>query len=292
MSTNSQQATIVGEPSGKSAQIETVGNVIRRFLNIPGTLVDECKIHINADGLKIKAVDPANVAMVEIEAPAEAFDEFDVTDEMIVGVNLDTLQKRASTARMGKNADDGVAIDFNATRTRLTVDREYGSTELERTDEWLNIDPDAIRQEPEIPDIVDQMHWSAEIDAKALKAAFDGVGASSDHAEIKSNGDDLQVFGRSVDSEGDITEATHITAEGVVETDEDEDGASMFSLDYLEEFASALKTGKVDDVEVMWGDEFPAFFGFERTDDEDNMLYEGRLMIAPRIRDSDRPGGE
>ena len=37
------------------------------------TLVDECKLRTNADGVSITAVDPANVAMVDMETDASAF---------------------------------------------------------------------------------------------------------------------------------------------------------------------------------------------------------------------------
>ena len=41
------------------------GDRLSDFLKPVSALVDECKLHLNVDGLRIAAVDPANVAMVD-----------------------------------------------------------------------------------------------------------------------------------------------------------------------------------------------------------------------------------
>ena len=54
----------------------------RHFINIIGAVVDEFKLSISKDGWKVRAVDPANVVLVNIDLPKESFGsyEFAVTD--------------------------------------------------------------------------------------------------------------------------------------------------------------------------------------------------------------------
>jgi len=47
--------------------------------------------------------------------------------------------------------------------------------------------------------------------------------------------------------------------------------------------AEGLKSAKVDDVTLVWGEEFPIRLEFERTIDEE-VAYEGCYMLAPRIQ--------
>ncbi len=45
----------------------------RQFFNIMGAIVDEFRLHISKDGWKVAAVDPANVALVELNLPKDNF---------------------------------------------------------------------------------------------------------------------------------------------------------------------------------------------------------------------------
>lgn len=58
--------------------------------------------------------------------------------------------------------------------------------------------------------------------------------------------------------------------------------SSRFSIDYLQDMADELKSGKVDDVTLVWSNEFPIRLEFERTIDE-RVAYEGEYFLVPRI---------
>jgi proliferating cell nuclear antigen len=47
---------------------------LRTALDSVSVLVDECKIHLEEDGFSIRAVDPANVGMVDLTLDREAFE--------------------------------------------------------------------------------------------------------------------------------------------------------------------------------------------------------------------------
>ena len=61
------------------------------IISIISDLVIEVKIKINKDGMNILAVDPANVAMIILNLPSNAFSQLEVQEETI-GVNLESLK--------------------------------------------------------------------------------------------------------------------------------------------------------------------------------------------------------
>ena len=83
----------------------------RQFFNIMGSIVDEFRLHISKDGWNVAAVDPANVALINIDLPKDNFMnyEFGETDnwtsnidghptgimeeELKVGIDIDTIKQ-------------------------------------------------------------------------------------------------------------------------------------------------------------------------------------------------------
>jgi proliferating cell nuclear antigen len=62
------------------------------IISIISELVLEVRIKVNKEGLSLIAIDPANVAMVSFKLPAEAFSDFEVDSEEVLGVSLDSLK--------------------------------------------------------------------------------------------------------------------------------------------------------------------------------------------------------
>lgn len=284
------QTTLIGEPSGENVTVQTSGRMIRPLFELPIALVDECKLRFTDDGLHIEAVDPANVGMLQLDVNAAAFDEYDVeaTGGIVVGTNLKKLRSNLRNARKGKSSDDAVELAFDQTMTTVEVTREYPRTELTRSSELLNIDPDSIRDEPDVPTL--NLAWSAEADLLAFRDAVEHVASISDHIDVREREGDLVMGG--IDDSDHIGQYGAVAEfDGVAEaTDDDADtGAhSKFSLDYVEDFADALKKALVDDVTVRWDQEMPLFIEFERTvetEDGEQVAYEGKYMLAPRIMD-------
>jgi proliferating cell nuclear antigen len=65
---------------------------LSKAVDLISELVTEVKIRFNEHGLSITAIDPANVAMVNLRIPKKAFSEFDSGNEAL-GVNLDNLKR-------------------------------------------------------------------------------------------------------------------------------------------------------------------------------------------------------
>jgi proliferating cell nuclear antigen len=70
-------------------------------ISIISELVTEVKINVGEEGLKIIAVDPANVALVSFLLPKTTFSQYEVGKDEKLGVSLDSLKsvlKRSSSS--------------------------------------------------------------------------------------------------------------------------------------------------------------------------------------------------
>ncbi len=79
------------------------------------TLIDEANFVFTAEGLKLRALDPSRIAMIDLELPSIIFEEYECDEETLVGVDLEELNK---ILRRGR-ADE--RIGFEVTEGRLKV---------------------------------------------------------------------------------------------------------------------------------------------------------------------------
>lgn len=285
MSQSETQARLLGGPSGDSASISTNGRLIRPALEVPDCVVDEAKIHFTTDGVHVQAVDPANVSMCELDIKPSAFNDYDVNadDELLVGLNITRFTDNLSHARLGKRTNDPVEIDIDETRTIIEVSRDYDSATVHYADEQLNIDPDAIRQEPELPDL--DLSGEADVGIDAFVDAIKHLNGGNDHATLQYRDGSLVITGDgNDDSPVDWSSAVEFEDAASVEDPDDERVRAKYSMSYLHPIAKALKATKADEMSLTWGTEYPLIIDFERSIDEET-AYTGAFMLAPRIGD-------
>ncbi len=231
-------------------------------LDSVSVLVDECKIRLNEDGLAIRAVDPANVGMVDLELEAGAFESYDA-DGGVIGVNLARLEDIASMA----NADDLVHLELDEETRKLHIQMDGLSYTL------ALIDPDSIRQEPDIPDL----DLSAEIvvEGAQLGRGITAADMVSDHIRLRVDPDDEAFL---VEAQGDTDDVDlELSREDLI--DLKAGGAdSLFSLDYLKDMNKAIASDA--EVTVELGEEFPVKLHYGFAEGLGNVTY----MLAPRIQ--------
>ena len=74
-------------------------DVLKGIIDVTNPLVNEVKFNITPKGISLRAVDPAHVAMVDLQVKNDAFEEFKAS-EMELGIDMDKLSSimRLSTA--------------------------------------------------------------------------------------------------------------------------------------------------------------------------------------------------
>lgn len=237
-------------------------DTLKDTIDSVSVLVDECKIHLEEDGLAIRAVDPANVGMVDLELDASAFESYEA-DGGIIGVNLDRLDDIAGMA----NGDQPVQLELDEETRKLHIQIDG----LEYT--LALIDPDSIRQEPDIPDL----DLSAEIvvEGKDIDRSVKAADMVSDHIALAVNTDDESFV---VEAEGDTDDVRlELTREDLIDLTPG-DARSLFSLDYLKDMNKAIPSNA--EVTVELGEEFPAKLHFDIAEGQGNVTF----MLAPRIQ--------
>lgn len=236
----------------------TLGDVIEDV----DVLVDECKIHFTEDGMSIRAVDPANVGMVDTSLQKAAFESYEAAGTTI-GVNTGRLRDIISMAQ----SDSLINISLNEETRTLLIKFDGLSYTLGL------IDPDSIRQEPDIPDL--DLPAEIILEGNQLSRGISAADMVSDHIEF------------SVD---ESEETFHIAAEG--DTDDvdlkldSEDvinltpgpAESLFSNDYLKMINKAIP--KSAEVTISVGESFPIDLKFEYAEGLGTTQY----VLAPRIQ--------
>jgi proliferating cell nuclear antigen len=237
-------------------------DTLQATLDSVGVLVDECKIHLDEGGLEIRAVDPANVGMVDLSLDASAFESYEA-DGGLIGVNLVRLKDIAGMA----DSDQLVQLELDEETRKLHISIDG----LEYT--LALIDPESIREEPDLPDL--DLAATIVIEGRDIDRAVTAADMVSDHIELGvEDGDDVFY----VAAEGD-TDDVHL------ELGQDDlidlvvgPASSLFSLDYLQDMNKAIP--KDAEVTMELGEEFPVKLHFDIAEGEGAVTY----MLAPRIQ--------
>lgn len=96
---------------GFSAIIEA--STLQDAINSVSVLVDECKMRLHDDQFSIRAVDPANVGMVDLSLAAAAFESYEAGGG-VIGVNLGRFEDIVGMA----NSGDLVQFDLDQASTQ------------------------------------------------------------------------------------------------------------------------------------------------------------------------------
>lgn len=263
-----QQRTIFGEPLTELVSLETSGHIIRPYKRMLDQIAAEYRLQFTPEGLTVHVVDPSNVIAIRSEMPAAAFASYEVDGVVNLGADASNLGSALKYARYGKRTDDPVTITANKDHLETEIDRQIVETDARINERAELIDPDAIRNGPDVPDL--DLGVSVDVDPQAFIEVI-GMLDTSDGQTVKLGSN---VSSITFNQDGDLQQRN-------IELDANPTEASEwthFSGKWLETMAKALQVGYVDDLTLVWDEEMPMFAEFEREDQ-----YEGHIMLAPRI---------
>ncbi len=237
-------------------------STLQDALDSVSVLVDECKIRLNEDTFAIRAVDPANVGMVDLRLEAAAFESYEA-DGGVIGVNLARLEDIAGMA----NSDDLVHLDLDEETRKLNIEMDGLSYTL------ALIDPDSIRQEPDIPDL--DLPAEIILEGAQLDRGITAADMVSDHIRLRVDGTDEAFF---VEAEGDTDDVDlELSRQDLIDLAAGP-ADSLFSLDYLKDMDKAIPGDA--EVTVELGEEFPVKMHYGFGEGLGNVTF----MLAPRIQ--------
>ena len=233
--------------------------ILKDIIDIISPLVNEIKLNITSKGISIRAVDPAHVAMVDLEVKSDAFEEFKAK-EMELGIDMDKL---GSIMRLS-TAGDMVSLEYDNDANRLTV--RIGN--LVRK---MGLIDTAGMPDPKMP----SLNLPAKVVLKSSEIS-QGVRASesiSDHLALSVNKDTFELF-----AEGDTdTVNLKLPKDLLVDINAPSKCKSLFSIDY---FSNMIKPVKSDNpLTIHLGNDNPIQVEFDIANKKGHVTY----LLAPRI---------
>ena len=231
-------------------------------LDSVSVLVDECKIRLNEEDLSVRAVDPANVGMVDLTLDAAAFESYEA-DGGTIGVNLGRLEDIAGMA----GSDDLIHLQLDEETRKLHIQIDGLSYTL------ALIDPDSIRQEPDIPEL--DLPAQIVLEGAQLHRGITAADMVSDHIALRVDENEEAFY---IEAEGDTDDVDlELTREDLIDISPGP-ADSLFSLGYLKDMNRAIP--KDAEVTVDLGEEFPVKLHYEFAEGLGRVTY----MLAPRIQ--------
>ena len=252
-------------------------NVLRECIEAITAIVDEGRLRIAEDGFKLRAVDPANVAMISFELQSDAFDDFRFAAkeaESGAETEAETTESKAETE---------IGIDFVKLLGILGIGgREEVELELDEHAQKLFtrmgslaytislLDPSSLRKEPKVPEL--EFPVQVIIETEEFRRTIRAAEKIGDHIML---GVDGEVFYMEAEGEMDKLrlglrkeQLIHLTP-GTLH--------SLYSLDYI----SAMSKGMshAENITLNLGKDYPLQMEFEVAEGKGKVSY----LLAPRI---------
>lgn len=233
-------------------------DTLKGLVNIISTLIDEVKFTITPEGMTLKAVDAAHVAMIEMEVEKCAFDKYEAED-CEIGLDLDKVKDVLKLAASG----DVIGMEQDDTHGRLVF-------KVGNITRRMNLVDTTTMSDPKVPQLSLTAKISLPVDElqKGIRAA-DKI---SDHITLKAGPGYFDMF-----CEGD-TDSVSLHLDGAsVEVESDSEVCSMFPLDYFSNIIKAIPAGTTVMVEL--DNDYPVKLVFSLADGNARVNY----LLAPRI---------
>jgi len=238
--------------------------LLRDMITAISTLVDEATFNIAPEGIKLRAMDPSRVAMIDFEWPKTVFDEYTADTPIKMCINISELLKLLR--RTSKDESVELALDEKTGRLNVGIkgkyDRTFNMPTLEATEE-------------EVPTPKITFNVRAKATTEGLNEAIQDVQLVSDHVRIEMDNEKMTMR-----ATGDLMGATVELKKGsdaLLDLETKEPSKATFSLSYLSEIIKTA-TATSDVATLEFSTDMPIRIDFQQP-------KEGKLTfyLAPRI---------
>jgi len=237
---------------------------LKDMMSAISILIDEATFDVTSDGIKLRAMDPSRVAMVDFEWPKTVFDEYVCSETMKMCVNISEMLKLLR--RTGKDESLELSLDEKTGRLKITIKGKYVRT--------FNM-PTLEAMEEEVPTPKVIFNVRAKIVTEGLREAIEDASLVSDHVRIEADNEKMVM-----QATGDLMGATIEFKKGsdaLLDIEAKEASKATFSLSYLSEIVKAA-VATSDIATLEFSTDMPIKLDFKQP-------KEGKLTfyLAPRI---------
>ncbi len=219
---------------------------------------DDVVFKLGKDGLLLRAMDPANVAMVIMSLKKEAFDEYLLESEGFVGVNIERF---IQVLKRVKRSEE-LALKISGGRIEL-ISKGRGQKKFSLPLLALESGP---RPEPNL-----SFSAKATVELGALQDAIDDASVVGDALTFVAANGELRVL-----SQGDLGDVEVVLRreEGLVGMEAQESARAKFSIEYLKKLT---KPRVAKEVELALKTDYPLAIKHESPE------LELAFILAPRM---------
>lgn len=227
----------------------------RNILNVIGAVVDEFRLMICSDSWKVKAVDPANVAMISVDLPRSEFLDYECDlkdDPLIVGVDVDKVKNFLVGASPQEDIMIGDEltwpVEFSFFRATDNVHKgnryQMDITQGIYSQSILLYPENEIRKGPKLPGALVFDH-SLQLNTLELQRMIKKASKVSDYISFNVRRcDDTIVFTASTEDENGCPWIAKPQANGCASFSDRTDISSLYSLDYLQDIVKVIPSDK------------------------------------------------
>ena len=238
--------------------------LLKDMMGAISILVDEATFDLTPEGIKLRAMDPSRVAMVDFEWPKAVFDEYLCDENMKMCINISEMLKLLR--RTGKDESVELSLDDKTGKLKIAIKGTYSRT--------FNM-PTLEAMDEEVPTPKVTFNVSAKTTTQGLREAIEDASLVSDHVRIEANDDKI-----TMNASGDIMGANIEFTKGddvLLEMTAKEASKATFSLSYLSEIVKAsVPTSEI--VMIEFSTDMPIKLDFQQ--EKDGKL---KFFLAPRI---------
>jgi len=234
----------------------------KNLMSAISTLIDEATFDIDEKGIKLRAMDPSHVAMVDFEWSKTIFDEYHCDETTKLCININEMLKLLRRVSGGESLE----LELEKARLKMILRSKYTRTFRMATLE-------ASSEEVPTPKI--SFNSIMKITSTCIKDAVNDASTVSDHIQFETTNDAFIM--RASGHLGSVTIEVDQESEEVLNLEVKKDSKAMFGLNYLSEMVKAASTLS-DIVTLEFSTDMPIRLNFE-------FPQSGRLQyyLAPRI---------
>ncbi|ALU11929.1 DNA polymerase [Ignicoccus islandicus DSM 13165] len=223
--------------------------VFQSMVEALGKIVNEVALIADEEGIVMKALDPAQVALIQVKINKDVFLEYEVEGRESIGFNIANVLKFMKRAKKGYQLELGTEEGGSKFRIMLrgTLIKKYTI---------LNLDV----PEPEVPDL-SSLNYSVKgsILASVLGNAIKDIEAISDTVYFEAPDTDTLLI---KSGEGEAASVTKLTraSTALIELEVNEPAKGAYDVSFLKNVVSLTKVS--DTIDFMFGNDTPLYLKF------------------------------
>jgi len=235
--------------------------LLKSGIDAVAQLITETTLNLSNEGIRMTAMDAANVSLIDLSLSKSAFESFELDKEQSIGVSLEDLTRILKRAKADQPIDLTLT-DENRLEIVINGKRKFDIPLL-----------DLGSKPPKKPNL----SFAATIDFKIslLEDAIADTEIVSDAITFETGKDTLNIF-----AEGDgrkVEINLNREEEAILDINSKEAVSSMFPIDYLRKISKGAKMA--DSATLFLGKDYPLKLELRDKDSKFELSY----ILAPRI---------